>query len=136
MKKTTVLLALTLTCLFSGTVAVRADPPSLDAIARNQAAQRKRIQHGVCTGRLTPAEARLLVLEQREIREVKKQFLTDGALSLKERRRLNALQHRAHDRIRRLTHNQHARPPIGTQRSASKQKGRHLPAGQGRVRSL
>ena len=70
-----------------------------------QERQRQRIQHGIASGRLTPAETRKLFRDQRQVRQLKRHFLADGRLSGRERRILDQRLDRSSYRIYRFKNN-------------------------------
>lgn len=72
--------------------------------------QRERIAAGVRDGSLTPAEARVLHREQRNIERLRRRALrNDGRISPVEARQIKKAQDRASRHIRRLRHNEHGR---------------------------
>jgi hypothetical protein len=126
MKKTLSYTAVTLLALV-----LLSDTALAGEVARRQTAQQERIQQGICSGSLTPAEARVLKKEQRHIRKVKKRFLADNVLSKVERRKLGILQIKADHHIKRLKHNPKVAPPRYARGSklTVKERRLHLAAG-------
>lgn len=59
------------------------------AVNQRQHNQADRIKQGVRSGELTKGEARGLVKEQREVRQLERQYKSDGVLTRDERRDLN-----------------------------------------------
>lgn len=88
--------------LFAGAAQAGPYSPRVDARQANQDA---RIDHGVATGRLTPAETRRLEAGQNRIDRMENRFRADGHLSWGERARLEAAQNRESRRIWRKKHN-------------------------------
>lgn len=88
-----------------------------------QTNQRYRIQHGLASGQLTPGEARKLIRDQRHLRQLKRHYLADGRLSVRERRILDRRLDRSSHRIYRYKHNHRwiAKPCYG-------QRGRGMSA--------
>jgi hypothetical protein len=80
----------------------RVDTRDIDA---RQSRQQERIERGVQRGELTWREARTLREGQREIARVEADARSDGFLSHREARRLNAMLDNADTRIRELRHN-------------------------------
>lgn len=81
--------------------------PTADAgqLQDRQATQHRRIQQGIASGQLTPAEVRLLFHDQRRVRQLKRHFLADGRLSGRERIILGHHLDRSSERIFRYKHN-------------------------------
>jgi hypothetical protein len=67
--------------------------------------QQQRIQHGIASGRLTPAETRKLFRDQRQVWQLKRHFIADGRLSGRERRILDQRLDRSSHRIYRYKNN-------------------------------
>jgi hypothetical protein len=81
--------------------------PTADAgqLKDRQATQHRRIQQGLASGQLTPAEVRRLFRDQRQLRQLKRHFLADGRLSGRERTILGQRLDRSSERIFRYKHN-------------------------------
>jgi len=88
-----------------GSLAAQADPgihsPRVNARQQHQA---HRIGQGVKSGELTRREARSLAGEQRDIRQLKRAYKSDGSLTAAERRDLRHEQNQASRDIRRQKH--------------------------------
>jgi hypothetical protein len=69
--------------------------------------QRHRIQDGLTSGALTYREAQHLRYHQRQVRQMRREFLADGHLSYRERRIISQRLDRSSDRIYALKHNRH-----------------------------
>ncbi len=76
--------------------------------------QMRRIQQGIISGELTRKEVKILRLEQRDIRRMKRHFIRDGRISRYERRILRKRYARAGRHIYRLTHNYRTRYVYGS----------------------
>jgi len=74
------------------------------AVNHRQQHQRQRIGQGVRSGELTRPEARGLVKEQRDIRQLKREYKSDGVLTRAERRDLHREQNQASRHIYRQKH--------------------------------
>ena len=72
---------------------------------RREARQAARIHQGVESGSLTPGEAKVLRYEQRAAEHARRKVLSDGQVTPREARLLNAAQSRASRHIYRLKHN-------------------------------
>jgi uncharacterized membrane protein YebE (DUF533 family) len=85
-------------------VAVSAHPvtPRID---RREARQHARIERGVRSGALTPAETRRLVAGQRHVHRMERRAKADGFVSARERARIGHAQNRESRRIRVFEHN-------------------------------
>jgi hypothetical protein len=80
-------------------------PAFAGRVANLQIRQHHQISQGVKTGELTKCETRRLAREQKAIQGLKKQSLQDGALTPKEKFRLENAQDRSSDHIYFLKHN-------------------------------
>lgn len=74
-------------------------------IERRQINQERRIDQGVKSGQLTPAEAGRLEAQQATIQQQEERMKSDGNLSASERRALARQQNRASRNIYRKKHN-------------------------------
>ena len=91
----TVLMA---SALYAGT-----DDPRIQQREQNQ---QKRIDQGVKSGELTPAEAGRLERQQTKIKQDEARMKSDGKLTKKERRKLTKEQNKASKNITRKKHNE------------------------------
>lgn len=73
--------------------------------------QDHRIQQGVHSGEITPREARKLARDQRQVRQLRRHYLSDGHLSMRERKILNNRLDRSSKRIYHYKHNYRHVPP-------------------------
>jgi hypothetical protein len=67
--------------------------------------QRYRIQHGIANGQITPGEAQKLFRDQRQVRQLRRHYLSDGKLSPREQRILYERLQRSSKRIYHYKHN-------------------------------
>jgi len=74
-------------------------------IEQRQINQERRIDQGVRSGRLTPAEAGRLEAQQARIEQREERMKSDGKLTAAERRKLDRQQNRASRNIYRKKHN-------------------------------
>src|SRR5262245_44182072 len=74
-------------------------------IDHRQQVQEQRIRHGLAAGRLTRAEFRTLMREQREIARMEARAEADGRLTRRERREIDHAQDVASHNIMRLVRN-------------------------------
>jgi Skp family chaperone for outer membrane proteins len=86
----------------------RARDPGVNARQHNQ---RERIQQGVKSGELTRRETGRLVNEQRDVRQLERDYKADGTLSAGERRDLHQEQNEASRHIYNQKHDEQDRPP-------------------------
>ena len=70
-----------------------------------QQRQEHRIEQGITSGQITPREARKLYRDQRDIRQLKRHYRSDGHFSKRERKILENRLDRSSKRIYRLKHN-------------------------------
>jgi hypothetical protein len=75
--------------------------------------QHQRIQQGVASGQLTHQEAQKLRQEQRDIRDEKKEAMSDGVLTKEEKQNLNQERNQASRHIRRQKHDDQKRGQNG-----------------------
>ncbi len=68
--------------------------------------QDHRIQQGIHSGEITPREARKLDRDQRQVRQLRRHYLSDGHLSMRERIILNSRLDQSSKHIYRYKHNQ------------------------------
>lgn len=80
-------------------------------VNQRQHNQRERIQQGVKSGELTRRETGRLVHEQREVRQLEREYKSDGALTGAERRDLHQEQNEASRHIYNQKHDVQDRPP-------------------------
>lgn len=80
-------------------------------ITKRQLNQQRRINRGVKSGELTPAETRRLEAEQGKIQADKMKAKSDGNVTPQERRKLRREENKASRDIYRLKHNNRAVPP-------------------------
>lgn len=98
MKKVTMLLAgLLVFGVVGPVVAGPTDTPKIDARLERQA---KRIEQGVKSGKLTPAEADALKAEQEHIKQEKVRVQEDGKVTKRERATLNKMLNQASKNIK------------------------------------
>jgi hypothetical protein len=77
-----------------------------------QQQQGLRIQQGIASGQLTPRETENLYRDQRQLRQLKRHYLADGALSGRENRILKERLEQSSNRIYQYKHNrQRVEPP-------------------------
>lgn len=76
-------------------------------VYQREVRQNRRIDHGVCNGSLTRAEARALRAEQRNIARTYDRVAADGVITRQEAYQLARVQNRADLHIDRLKHNAH-----------------------------
>ena len=74
-------------------------------IEQRQINQERRIDQGVMSGQLTPAEAGRLEAQQARIEQREERMKSDGKLTAAERRKLDRQQNRASRNIYRKKHN-------------------------------
>jgi hypothetical protein len=86
----------------------RTRDPGVNARQHNQ---RDRIQQGVKSGELTRREAGRLVHEQRDVRQLEREYKSDGTLTGVERRDLHQEQNEASRHIYNQKHDEQDRPP-------------------------
>lgn len=92
--------------LVLGLAAVAVAGPTDDpGIQRREQRQERRIDQGVKSGRLTPAEAGRLDAQQARIRQREERMKAKGRLTHRDRVRLARAQHRASRNIYRKKHN-------------------------------
>lgn len=82
-----------------------AGPTSDPGIQKREQNQEKRIQQGVQSGQLTPAEAGKLEAQQAKIKQDEERMKADGKLTKAERRKLKREQDQASKNIYRKKHN-------------------------------
>jgi hypothetical protein len=70
-----------------------------------QQRQEHRIEQGIAAGQITPREAHRLYRDQRDIRQLKRHYRSDGHLSKRERKILEKRLDRSSERIYRLKNN-------------------------------
>jgi hypothetical protein len=92
-----------------GALALPITTQAQDAIDRREAEQRQRIRQGINEGSLTRTEAQRLRMEQRRIRDLERQFWTDGRLDRQERRVLQRELNRASHNIEYARRNRYYR---------------------------
>ena len=80
-------------------------------VNQRQHNQRERIQPGVKSGELTRRETGRLVHEQREVRQLEREYKSDGTLTGAERRDLHQEQNEASRHIYNQKHDAQDRPP-------------------------
>jgi hypothetical protein len=68
------------------------DPAATPGIDKRQAEQKKRIDQGVASGRLTPNEAARLEKGQQRVQKLESKAKADGAVTAKERARIRQAQ--------------------------------------------
>ena len=86
----------------------RTRDPGVNARQHNQ---RDRIQQGVKSGELTRRETGKLVHEQRDVRQLEREYKSDGTLTGAERRDLHQEQNEASRHIYNQKHDEQDRPP-------------------------
>jgi Skp family chaperone for outer membrane proteins len=82
--------------------------PGVNARQHNQ---RERIQQGVKSGELTRRETGRLAGEQRDVRQLEREYKSDGTLTAEERRDLHQEQNQASQHIYNQKHDEQDRPP-------------------------
>lgn len=87
------------------TSGVRAEDAALPGVEQRQRLQDKRIEQGVQSGTLNPAEAERLERGQARIETLEKKAQADGEINRKERRVLKRAQNHESRAIRRLKTN-------------------------------
>lgn len=80
--------------------------PKDPGIQKREQNQEKRIQQGVQSGQLTPAEAAKLEAQQAKIKQDEERMKADGKLTKAERRKLKREQDQASKNIYRKKHNE------------------------------
>jgi len=83
-----------------------AGPKGDPGIQKREQNQEKRIQQGVQSGQLTPAEAGKLEAQQAKIKQDEERMKADGKLTKAERRKLKREQDQASKNIYRKKHNE------------------------------
>ena len=83
-----------------------AEAGPIDRVQKNQ---RARIQQGVQSGQLTPAETRRVTREQVRVERMQRRAWRDGELSRPEKARLGRAHQRANRHIYRAKHNRRTR---------------------------
>lgn len=91
------------TVLMTGALYAGTDDPRIQKREENQ---QQRIDQGVKSGELSPAEAGRLERQQTKIKQNEARMKSDGKLTKKERRKLTREQNRASKNIARKKHNQ------------------------------
>jgi hypothetical protein len=95
----------TLIAALAGVLSLGAAAAHAGVIDARQVRQDWRIDQGVRSGSLTPAETRVLRVEQGRIARTRDRALADGAMSVRERTRITREQNQASRDIHRLKHN-------------------------------
>jgi hypothetical protein len=106
MKLRTVLAGLAIVCASFCSLYAQDRTPVVDQKERNQ---QKRIEQGVKSGELTPAETRRLERQEGKIKADEMNAKSDGKVTPKERRKLNRELNRESKRIYRKKHNARVR---------------------------
>ncbi len=86
-----------------------ADPASTPNIDQRQIEQQQRINQGVQSGSLTPAEAARLQRGQEHVQAVETRAKADGVVTPQERRRITEVQNVENRRIARQKHDRQHR---------------------------
>jgi len=95
MKKQPIIIA---TVLLAGLLSFSQTASAAD-FKNRQSHQKHRIQKGLSNGQITPREARKLYRDQRQVRQLRRHYLSDGNLSRRERKVLNYRMDRSSNRI-------------------------------------
>ena len=85
--------------------------PRDPGVNQRQHNQRERIQQGVKSGELTRRETGRLVNEQRDVRQLEREYKSDGTLTRDERQDLHQEQNQASQHIYNQKHDEQDRPP-------------------------
>lgn len=113
MKRFTTAALVASTLLASGICYGDRTPGTRDpGVNARQQHQRQRVQQGVRSGELTRRETRGLVHEQRDIRQLEREYKSDGTLTAAERRDLHHEQNQASRHIYRQKHDAQDRPAV------------------------
>ena len=107
MKRATLFAVIFVLCSAFAALYAQDKTPVVDQREKNQ---EKRIEQGIRSGNLTPAETRRLEVQQGRIKADELNAKSDGKVTAKERRKLNREQNRANRTIYRKKHNARVNP--------------------------